>query len=153
MSQKEWGNITWYLFHTLAEKVNSEKFNEIKPTILYFIQDTCRNLPCPVCAAHAQSFLKLSKLELVKTKEDLIDFLRQFHNLINSNTGKEIVSKEFVITKYKTANLLRIINNFLQVYSHSYGNFEINSFLRSNERRKFVRFAVNQLKHIAQYCY
>jgi len=153
MSQKEWGNITWYLFHTLAEKVNSERFNEIKDTIIYFIKDTCRNLPCPVCAAHAQTHLKIAKIELIKTKEDLIEFLRQFHNLINSNTGKEIVSKEFVITKYKPAILLNIINKFLQVFSHSYGNFEINSFLRSTQRRVFVRLANNQLKNILLYCY
>jgi hypothetical protein len=152
MSQKEWGNITWYLFHTLAEKVNSEKFNEIKPTIVYFIQETCRNLPCPVCSNHALQNLKKSNLNLLNSKADLIEFLRQFHNVVNIHTGKETYSKEFVVTKYKTANLLAIINRFIQVYSHKYGNFEINSFLRANERQKFVKQATNLLKIIIQYC-
>jgi len=153
MSQKEWGNITWFLFHTLAEKVNANKFDEIKPTIIFFIQETCRNLPCPICSNHAQANLRQAKLDLINTKADLIEFLRQFHNVVNIHTNKETVSKEFVITKYKTANLLAIINKFIHIYSHKYGNFEINSFLRANERHKFVKQATNQLKIIVKYCY
>jgi len=153
MSQKEWGNITWFLFHTLAEKVHPERFNEIKPTIILFIQETCRNLPCPICSNHAQKNLRTARIDLIHTKADLIEFLRQFHNLVNIHTGKETVSKEFVITKYKTANTAAMINRFLQVFSHKYGNFEINSFLRANERHRFVKQATGQLKLIAQYCY
>lgn len=153
MSQKDWGNITWYLFHTLAEKVNPERFSEIKPTILLFIKTTCQNLPCPICAAHAQKNLRDANMNLINTKADLIEFLRQFHNVVNIHTGKETVSKEFVISKYKKANLLPIINRFIQVYSHKYGNFELNSFLRANERHKFIKQATNQLNLIQSYCY
>jgi hypothetical protein len=153
MSQKQWGNITWYLFHTLAEKVNSERFNEVKPSIIFFIQETCRNLPCPICSSHAQSNLKVSRLDLIETKADLIEFLRQFHNVVNIHTGKETVSKEFVITKYKKARLIDIINLFIQIFSHKYGNFEVNAFLRANERQKFVNFARKQLNYILKYCY
>ena len=30
MSSKEWGNITWKLFHTLAEQINESKFQEVR---------------------------------------------------------------------------------------------------------------------------
>jgi hypothetical protein len=153
MSQKDWGNITWYLFHTLAEKVNPERFSEIKPTILLFIQETCRNLPCPICSAHAQRNLRDANIDLIHTKADLIEFMRQFHNIVNIHTGKDTVSKEFVISVYKKANLLAIINKFIKIYSHKYGNFELNSFLRANERHKFINQATSQLKLIAQYSY
>ena len=56
-----------------------------------------------------------AKLDLINTKADLIEFLRQFHNVVNIHTNKETVSKEFVITKYKTANLLAIINKFIHI--------------------------------------
>ena len=35
MEKKVWGNNIWYLFHTIAEKINKDKFLEQKNN-LYF---------------------------------------------------------------------------------------------------------------------
>ena len=153
MSQKEWGNITWALFHTLAEKINDNEFDNVKNDIIFFIKQTCSNLPCPICSEHAMSTLKKANLNLIKTKADLIEFLRQFHNIVNIRTDKPIVEKEFVITYYKKLNIVVIVNHFIRVYSHKYGNFDISAFNRSNQRNLYLKNSIPKLKNFLKYCY
>ena len=153
MSQKEWGNITWVLFHTLAEKINENDFDNVKNDILYFIKQTCNHLPCPICSDHAVSTLKKVNFNLIKTKADLIEFLRQFHNIVNIKTDKPIVEKEFVITYYKNLDLTVIINHFIRVYSHKYGNFDISAFNRSNQRNLYLKNSIPKLKYFLKYCH
>ena len=65
------GKYNLYLFHALAEKVNSEKFNEIKPSIVYLYKMSI-TLSC--CSNHALQNLKKSNLNLLNSKADLIEF-------------------------------------------------------------------------------
>ena len=41
---KTWGPCTWYLFHTLAEKVKEESFPLIKDSLISLIIRICSNL-------------------------------------------------------------------------------------------------------------
>ena len=43
----KWGEPTWYLFHTLAEKINDESFPTIREELLNVFYSICSNLPCP----------------------------------------------------------------------------------------------------------
>ena len=97
MSVTNWGNITWTLFHTLAEKIREKDFPIVKDLFIQFIKDTCKNLPCPICANHASETLKQARFNLIVTKADMIEFLRQFHNIVNIRVGYPIVEKDFVI--------------------------------------------------------
>jgi len=153
MSQKQWGNITWILFHSLAESVNPECFNQAKPLILNFINNTCINLPCPICSQHAKSTLSKAYLNQIHTKADLIEFLRQFHNIVNIETDKPTVSKEQMIKMYKGAKLGEIIKAFVKVYTVSYGNFNVAAMIRSNDRGIFIKNSKNLLEQICKYCY
>lgn len=152
MSITNWGNITWTLFHTLAEKINEDKFYNVKDLFIEFITHTCQNLPCPICANHASQTLKQARFNLIRTKADMIEFLRQFHNIVNIRVGYPIVEKEFVIKKYKSGILSYIVHNFNLSYSHKYGNFEVNSFHQSNMRQNYLKRANKMLVSIAQYC-
>ena len=42
---KVWGPCTWFLFHTLAEKIKEEEFTDAKHKLLSFIANICNNLP------------------------------------------------------------------------------------------------------------
>ena len=57
MSTKKWGPPVWTLLHTLAEKINPDKFAEIGPQLFVIIKRICGALPCPDCAQHASQFL------------------------------------------------------------------------------------------------
>ena len=60
MSKKDWGNISWILMHSLAQKVTENKFLDCKQILIKIIFDICNNLPCPDCREHANKLLKTS---------------------------------------------------------------------------------------------
>ena len=57
-TKKEWGNATWYLFHTLSFKMKDEHFGELKNDFLNICTKICANLPCPDCSEHANAIMK-----------------------------------------------------------------------------------------------
>ena len=152
MSQKQWGNITWILFHTLAEKIKDDEFNNVKPIFINFIKDTCINLPCPICANHATENISKSRINYISKKSDMIEFLRQFHNIVNKKINKPIQEKEIVLQRYKMANLINIIRKFNVIYSIKYGNFEVNAFHRSNMRQMYLKRANQKLSILLKAC-
>ena len=50
MSPTTWGPPVWRFFHTLAEKMNEDKFQELGPQLFNLIRKICRVLPCPDCS-------------------------------------------------------------------------------------------------------
>lgn len=135
MSKKVWGNATWYLFHTLAEKINEEYFLEKKKEFFDFISIICKNLPCPDCAEDATIILKNVNFNNIQSKDNLIDFFYQFHNKVNVKLKKPIFEKDD-LNKYKNANTFNIIKNFLYHY-----------FTRDyNDKMLIQSFSVNKIE-------
>lgn len=116
-SRQQWGNVTWYLFHGIAEKIKEDKFLELKPTIISIIKLICSNLPCPDCADHATKFLNTINLDNIQNKNDFKIFLFKFHNMINSKTNKPQFSKEDFDNKYKNIIVPKIFKYFIKIYS------------------------------------
>lgn len=107
-----WGKPTWYLFHTLAEKVIETRFLEIRAGLLNTIYSICINLPCPKCAEHAKKHLDGINFNTIRTKEDLKMLLFDFHNYVNSRKHYEIFKYEDLIV-YEKAITKNIIYNFI----------------------------------------
>lgn len=116
-SINEWGNITWYLFHGIAEKIKEEKFTQNKLLIFKIISSVCSNLPCPSCSEHAVSYLKTVNINNINTKDDLKKFLFNFHNLKNKSLNKKEFTVEEFNEKYKTIIMPIIFQKFFKVYS------------------------------------
>ena len=96
-----WGPTCWIFFHCLAERVKEESFKEMIPIIISFIKDICAILPCPDCRLHATHIINNYKFfHLIRKKEDLKNFVFEFHNLVNSRTGKSIQNK-LILEQYK----------------------------------------------------
>jgi hypothetical protein len=104
MSKKDWGNISWILMHSLAQKV----------TIIF---DICSNLPCPDCREHAIKLLKTSNIHKISNKKQLISFLCEFHNIVNKKLKKPTKKIEEVEKQYSTAKLNMIVSIFFKVYN------------------------------------
>ena len=109
----KWGEPTWFLLHTLAEKIKSDNFIIIRNDLLDAIYSICTNLPCPDCANHAKTYLDAINFKLIKTKDHLKRVLFDFHNSVNSRKGYPIFSFEELNTKYKNAVTINIIHNFM----------------------------------------
>tara|TARA_Y100000816_G_C26077254_1_gene567231 strand:+ start:1143 stop:1601 length:459 start_codon:yes stop_codon:yes gene_type:complete len=119
MPKKDWGPITWILFHSLCELIKDEYFHEEKENILNQIFTICYNLPCPSCSQHARMNLKRMKKKNINTKHDLKIIIWQFHNIVNKHTKKPEVDFN-ILEKYKTAKLYTIIDRFKQIYNTAY---------------------------------
>jgi len=112
----KWGEPTWFLLHTLAEKVKSESFPLIRNELLQNIYNICTNLPCPVCAEHARNYLNSINFNTILTKQDLKIILFNFHNQLNAKKGFPIFMENDLNEKYSKANTINIIYNFMDSF-------------------------------------
>lgn len=109
-----WGPPTWSFLHTLVAKVKEEHFPTIRETLFAYIKQICFYLNCPSCSAHALSHFN-SRHWRIKEKNDLIDFLFDFHNKVNESKQKQIQLRDILCT-YEEKDLLATYASFLHVY-------------------------------------
>ena len=109
----KWGEPTWFLFHSLAQKVKEEHFNAVKSELINTIYVICKNLPCPMCATHATQYMNSVNFSTIQTKKDLIDLLWRFHNEVNTKKNVPIFPYDQLEEKYSRANLVNIIQLFM----------------------------------------
>lgn len=117
MSIQLWGNATWYMMHTLSYKLRPEYSSEVHALFKHF-QNICEYLPCPECALHARYMFSTARLNAIVTKEDLINFLYQFHNIVNIKLRKPTITLEECNQKYSFANTNNILKHFYQVMNN-----------------------------------
>jgi hypothetical protein len=108
----KWGEPTWILLHTLAEKVNENTFSQIRVELLNTIYSICANLPCPDCAEHATAYLNGINFKTIQTKEQLKYMLYTFHNTVNLKKGVELFPIAN-LDKYAQLNLINVIYTFI----------------------------------------
>ena len=145
-SKDTWGNITWLLFHTLATKIDETKFLEIKDTVIQIIFDICGRLPCPYCAEHATQTLQKAYIKNIRTKAHFVEFLRQFHNIVNIRVNKKQISREELPAMYDNKNLGNIIRTFYTVYNKSDYNIKLVAY--KLERSRYLNKLAKQLSII-----
>jgi hypothetical protein len=140
-TKQEWGNATWYLFHTLAFKMRDEHFEELKDEFLTICANICANLPCPDCSEHATKIMYNVKRDNIKTKKDLQLFFFDFHNSVNRRTGKPLF-KEDGMYMYHKAVTKNIVFNFISTLSRKYYNVKLltNSFHRDQAMNDFKKW-------------
>jgi hypothetical protein len=137
-----WGTPTWYLFHTLAEKINNTWYITNYTIIWNFIKDVCARLPCPFCKNHAIKYVNSTNINDVKTKEGLKKVLFNFHN--HANKSNINIS---VLEKYKKININKVLDLFENRFFISYiGNKQFNGWLNKNLKKKYYEF-IDKIKH------
>lgn len=126
----KWGEPTWFLFHTLAEKIKDEQFILHKNELLQVIYNICVNLPCPECGTHAKNYLDKMNFNMIQNKQQLINMLFVFHNYVNSRKHFPVFTYDELREKYSKAITVNIIRNFLFVF---------------NEKNKNVHMIANEM--------
>ena len=134
MSKSVWGPATWTLLHTLAAKVIESEFTRERSYLIEFIHEICGCLPCPECRSHALSNLKAAKMNMITTKQQLIDFLYEFHNRVNQQTRKRIASKD-ILDQYYSLKTRDVVNTFCMVYTL---NSKISKLMSDNFARQLL---------------
>lgn len=118
-----WGEPTWFLFHTLAEKIKPQYFNTLRNKLFGFIKSICNNLPCPDCAKHATQYMNKINFDAIVNKEQLKLLLFKFHNEINSKKKYKLFEFTNLDSKYSSAITINIVRNFFVHFSKK--NFSV----------------------------
>lgn len=140
-SKKSWGNATWYLIHTLAYKINDE--NHICDLTKQIYQ-VCDNLPCIECRDHAILLLSKNNIKNIKSKQQLILFLLNFHNTINDKLDKPKFTIEENNQMYSRGNTIKIIKNYMEMMKHQ--NYNEKALIHSYRRKQFIAKLQEYLK-------
>ena len=140
-TKKEWGNATWYLFHTLSYKMKDEYFDELKDDFLNMCSRICSNLPCPDCSEHASAIMRNLNRGNIKTKKDLQMFFFDFHNSVNKRVKKPLFTESSMFM-YRNAITKNIVFNYISTMSKKYHNIKLitNSFHRDSTMNDFKKW-------------
>ncbi len=133
-----WGPAVWTLFHTLAEKLNPNAYNQVIPSFFGIIVQICKALPCPDCSRDATHFLAKIKLSDYKNKDEFKNMLYLFHNYVNAKKRKPLYNYANM-NKYANMNLFFVVNDFIAKYNTK-GNMKLiaESFQRSFVIKNFI---------------
>ena len=146
-TKRYWGNATWFLFHTIAARIEPEYYKNHIHMIWSFIRECCGNLPCPFCATHATNYIKTISIHQINTKAKLEQLLFDFHNIVNRRLNKRLF-KQSELEKYKKANLRNIFINFENKFFRAYfGSREFSGWLRNGFRKKYDKFKIETGSH------
>ena len=132
MSKAVWGPATWRFLHTVAAKIRPESFASQRKELLALVRKVCDVLPCPECRSHALQTLNRANFNNIHSKEDLVTFLFEFHNVVNSQTRKPSQERA-ILDQYNTADFGAVINEFASIYS---ATSNISSLMNDSFRRK-----------------
>jgi hypothetical protein len=148
----KWGEPTWFLLHTLAEKVKEESFLQIRSELLKQIYAICTNLPCPICATHARDYLNGINFSTIQTKDTLKKMLFTFHNVVNANKGYASFPYEDLEKKYSTAVTANIINYFFPFFQEKQYNVQLisNNVFRERITKDFKTWISLNIQNFAQ---
>lgn len=149
LKKMKWGEPTWFLFHTLAEKVKEDHFNLIRKEFLDIIFTICSNLPCPICTKHAISHLRGINFNSIQTKQQLKDLLFQFHNIVNQKKNFSLFDYSQLDQKYSKANTNLIITNFIHFYGDKNKNMKLiaDDFIRTKIVQKLSEWFYININH------
>ncbi len=142
-----WGKATWYFFHVIASRINDNYYRTNCEYIWGFIKKICFNLPCPHCKTHATNYVKNINISQVNTRGKLERFLFDFHNSVNSRTGKQQESIS-TLNKYKNSNIKAIFDLFEERFFHSYiGRRQFDDWIKNEIRAEYYNFFNNVRTH------
>lgn len=147
MSPKDWGTPTWIFMHTIAEKVKEDNFHIIGMSLIVNLKNICYHLPCPECTMHAKDFWSKVQIGNIRTKQDLINLLYFFHNMVNRRK-QQLMFKQEALIIYKGKSLIETFNNFVKNFN-TRGNMTLlnESFHREIMLKSFKKWLMANIKY------
>jgi hypothetical protein len=140
MNQNIWGPHLWFSLHTMSFNYPLNPNYQDKKQYENFFISMQHVIPCPVCKKNYIRHIKEHPIEkFLENRKSLVYWVIDMHNMVNAETGKKIVSYDYVIKKYETAYQKKIIledNTSPQNKGKAYP-------MESNLRLKFVKVTLH----------
>jgi hypothetical protein len=96
----DWGNNLWYILHTTSLYAH-DPIDQAFMNYRCMLESLQYLLPCPKCRVHLQQNLqKINLTTCAQTRFQLFKCSWQLHNIVNKDTGKELVSFEHAMSLY-----------------------------------------------------
>jgi len=146
MSNK-WGPSVWKFFHLLVHSVKDESFPIIGRQIINYIVQISSMLPCPDCSSHAKAFFSKINLNSIHSKNDAINLMYVFHNVVNQNTKKQLFPRQFLFI-YDNMNVFSSYNSFVIAYNSNIpSKLTTDSFARKSLMKNLHSWLLNSRHH------
>jgi hypothetical protein len=102
MNQNIWGSTLWFSLHTISMNYPSNPTFTDKKDYQNFFVSLQHVIPCKVCRKNYQRHLKELPIDNhLESRQKIVYWLIDLHNLVNAELGKKILSYENVIEKYE----------------------------------------------------
>jgi hypothetical protein len=103
MNQNIWGPHLWFSLHTISFDYPITPDDNDKKNYKNFFTSLENVIPCSVCKKNYIRHLKEHPINnYLSTKEKLVHWVIDIHNMVNAEIGKKILSYETVIKKYES---------------------------------------------------
>jgi FAD-linked sulfhydryl oxidase len=98
MPPQIWGPIFWSTLHIASLSYSDSPTERQRQNVKNFYESMVDVLPCPVCRHHYEENLKKMPInDSLDNRKELIQWVFNMHNLVNTQLGKrEITFEEFI---------------------------------------------------------
>ena len=147
MSPTAWGPSTWMFMHTLVAKIKDSSFPIIGQKLINVLIQICNNLPCPECAQHSKHFWAKVRTTNISTKNDLVNLIFVFHNMVNKRKNYTLFKYEN-LAYYDSKNIIDTYNLFSKNFN-THGNMNLinDSFHRNIMLSSLRSWMMENIKH------
>ena len=102
MNQNIWGPTLWFSLHTITMNYPNQPTFLQQKDYKNFFTSLQYIIPCKICRKNYQRHLIEHPIDnSLKSRKSLVYWLIDIHNMVNSETGKKILSYDKVIDKYE----------------------------------------------------
>lgn len=102
MEPQIWGPHGWFFLHSITMAYPEKPTKKDMENYANFFHMISNVLPCEVCQKHFRQHIAENPIEpALKTRQTLVEWLINIHNMANITLGKPTMTYEQVIEKYK----------------------------------------------------
>lgn len=124
MNQNIWGSHLWFSLHTITFSYPDNPTNEDKIEFKNFFHSLANVIPCSVCKKNYKRHIIEHPIDPhLNNKKDLVYWLIDIHNMVNSEIGKKIYDYDTVIKKYENVYNKKIELNVIEPQENFNYNF------------------------------
>lgn len=112
MNQNVWGPHLWFSLHTISFTYPIRPKETDKEEYKSFFIALQHVIPCSICKKNYKRHLKEFPVDAhLNSRKDLVYWVIDLHNMVNSETGKRVISYEDAIKRYEDAYKKKIALN------------------------------------------
>lgn len=104
MKTSVWGKHAWEFLHACSMEYPENPSPDDKLAARALFRSLTKMLPCDDCCRHYCQEIRESPVEdHLSSREELVDWVLQLHNRVNSRLGKAPITKQQLLVKYEDA--------------------------------------------------